>query len=303
MHNVRAIVLSFCVLAVAANSQTPGRNSGRRQFTGASALELTRKIVAFGPRPAGSEAHAKMERFIAGELQRYGCKVEEDAWPAQTPLGGKRMKNILVTVPGKTDRIIAITGHYDTKLMPGRNFVGANDGGSSAGFLLEMARVFCGRPRTGNSLVMAWLDGEEATRLEWTDADSLYGSKRLALRWAGDGTAKRVQAVINVDMIGDADLQLVQESFSNAALRSLIFQTMNELGLSRHIGPQGGINDDHTPFLEAGMRAIDLIDFSYGPNNSYWHTDADTVDKLSANSFDAIGKILLRVLEKLDGTN
>ena len=210
------------------------------------------------------------------------------------------MNNIIARVPGRSrGAAIVLSGHYDTKIMEDRTFVGANDAGSSTGFLLEAARVLCGRPRRAD-LVLVWLDGEEAVR-NWTAEDSLYGSRHLARVWQGDGTLARTKALINVDMIGDRDLALVYEWNSTPWLRKLVWDTAAELGYSRHFPMhEGAIEDDHIPFLRAGAAALDLIDFEYGPNNMWWHTEQDTVDKLSAKSFQAIGDVVLRVLSKLE---
>jgi Zn-dependent M28 family amino/carboxypeptidase len=282
------------ILALLALAGAPAR------FSGDSALEFTRRIVALGPRTVDSEAHRKMERYITSELRRFGCQVEEDTWTASTPLGPKRMNNLIAKVPGKSNRLVVFSGHYDTKIMPGIHFVGANDGGASAGFLLEMARVLCGKPRS-DSVWLVWFDGEEALRQDWSTEDSLYGSRRLAARWRSDGTAARIKALINVDMIGDRDLVLLEEWNSTAWLRELVWRTAAELGSARHFPRNpGAIEDDHAPFLAIGVPALDLIDFEYGPNNSHWHTDRDTVDKLGARSFQVVGDVLLRTLEKLE---
>jgi glutaminyl-peptide cyclotransferase len=158
--------------------------------------------------------------------------------------------------------------------------------------------VLCGR-RSIDEVWLAWLDGEEALRA-WTAEDSLYGSRRLAARWKADGTASRIRALINVDMIGDRDLALVEELNSTDWLRKMVWDTARELGYTRQFpNNPGAIEDDHIPFLQAGIPAIDLIDFEYGPLNAYWHTERDTVDKLSASSFDVIGNVLLKVLQKI----
>jgi Zn-dependent M28 family amino/carboxypeptidase len=231
-------------------------------------------------------------------LKSYGCTVEEQIFTAQTPIGPKRMNNIIAKVDGRGNDLVVLSGHYDTKIMD-RPFVGANDGGSSTGFLLEMARVLCGKPRK-NDLYLVWLDGEEAVRT-WTPDDSLYGSRHLARHWQQDGTIKRIKALINVDMIGDGDLLIVNEWNSTPALRKLVWDAAASLGLSRHFSAlEGAIEDDHIPFLRAGAPALDLIDFDYGPGNSWWHTEQDTIDKLSANSFQVVGNVLLKVLAKLE---
>jgi glutaminyl-peptide cyclotransferase len=288
MHRAKALILLLCPTLLAAV-----------EFSGASALKFTQQITAFGPRPAGSPALEKTRVYLKSQLKAFGCPVEEDRFVAQTPKGARTMVNLIVRMPGLSGRAVAITGHYDTKEMPEIRFVGANDGGASAGLLLELARVLCKAPRR-NDVYLVWFDGEEAV-VNWTDTDSLYGSRHLADRWQRDGTLKRIRALINVDMIGDRDLNIVNESGSNPAIRRLIWSTAAELGYSKQFGTVSGpIGDDHMPFVERGVPAVDLIDFDYGPNNSYWHTEKDTVDKLSAASFDVMGKVLLAVLRKLE---
>jgi Zn-dependent M28 family amino/carboxypeptidase len=183
--------------------------------------------------------------------------------------------------------------------MKDRVFSGANDAGSSTGFLLEMARVLCGKPRR-NEVYLVWLDGEEAIQT-WTPTDSLYGSRHLAKRWQANGTVPRIKALINVDMIGDADLKVVHEWNSTPWLRKLVWDTAADSGYSQHFSVlDGAIEDDHMPFLQAGVPALDLIDFDYGPQNAWWHTEQDTIDKLSPRSFQVIGNVLLKVLAKLE---
>jgi len=102
-------------------------------------------------------------------------------------------------------------------------------------------------------------------------------------------------------MIGDRDLELVEESSSTEWLRTLVWNTADEAGAGKHFPAMPmAVGDDHKPFLDQGVAALDLIDFDYGPNNSYWHTNKDTMDKLSADSFQVMGKVLLRVIPKLE---
>jgi Zn-dependent M28 family amino/carboxypeptidase len=269
------------------------------RFSGANALQFTRTVAGFGPRPIDSPAHHKLQAYLLNKVRGFGCVVEQDVFTGQTPIGPKRMNNIIAKVKGQGGQAVAITGHYDTKIMTDRVFVGANDGGSSTGFLLEMARLLCGKPRK-NDLYLVWLDGEEAVQ-NWTETDSLYGSRHLAKRWREDGTLARMKAIINVDMIGDADLNVMHEWNSTGWLRKLVWDTANEAGYAAHFSTvDNAVEDDHIPFLRAGAAAIDLIDFNYGPGNSWWHTDQDTIDKLSAQSFQVIGNVLVKVLAKLE---
>jgi glutaminyl-peptide cyclotransferase len=272
------------------------------EFSGAEALAFTKRIVSFGPRPAGSDAIRKLQAYILGELKPLGCQVIQDDFMASTPLGQTPMKNIIARFPGKSGKIVVIAGHYDTKSMPGTYFVGANDGGSSAAFVLEMAKVLAHSPHQ-DDVWLVWFDGEEAVA-QWSDYDSLYGSRHLAERWSADGTLARVKALINVDMIGDRDLQILEDMNSAAPLREKVWQIADRLGYGKHfLRNQSAIEDDHIPFLRRGVNALDLIDLDYGPDNSYWHTDKDTMDKLSAASFEIVGRVVLATLKELEREN
>jgi glutaminyl-peptide cyclotransferase len=295
----RCSAYSF-LLTVLLLSIAGGQDIAGPQFSGIAALRATQAVTGLGPRPVDTPAHRRLEALIVQRVRSYGCVVEQQLFTAQTPLGPKRMNNIIARVSGRSRTTsVVLTGHYDTKVMDDQTFVGANDGGSSTGFLLEAARVLCGKPRKLN-VVLVWLDGEEAAR-NWTADDSLYGSRHLAKVWQQDGTLARVKAIINVDMIGDRDLTLVHEWNSTPWLRKLVWDTAAELGYSRNFPMrEGAIEDDHIPFLRAGAAALDLIDFEYGPNNSWWHTDQDTMNKLSAKSFQIIGDVVLKVLAKME---
>ncbi len=264
-------------------------------FSGASALEFTRQAVAFGPRPSGSEANRKLQAYITSELQKDGCELSDDSFTARTFRGAIPMKNILCKFPGRSGKAIAITGHFDTKLYPGRHFVGANDGGSSTGLLLELAHALAHQPRV-DDVYIVFFDGEEALG-EWSASDSVYGSKHLADRWKQDGTAKRMKALINVDMIGDKSLNIKQEPDSNAALIRLVWGAAADLGYSHYfLDESQEIEDDHLPFIKIGIPSIDIIDFDYPP----WHEDDDTMDKLSAKSLEIVGAVMLESIKRLE---
>lgn len=267
-------------------------------FLGSSALEYTRKVVAYGPRPSGSPAIQKLQAYLRTELRQRGCTLTEDAFTATTPAGPVRMVNFIARWPGKSGKSIVFTGHYDTKRFT-FPFVGANDAGSSTGVLLEMARILA-KDKRQDDVYLVFFDGEEAVK-NWTETDSLYGSRHLVDRWSKDGTLAKVKALINVDMIGDRDLQVVRESNSSPALRTLVWQAARDLGYARYFGdlPEA-IEDDHMPFLRSGVNALDLIDFSYGPDHTYWHTEKDTFDKLGSNSLQVIGSVLVESLRRLE---
>ena len=265
-------------------------------FSGASAMEFTKRAVEFGPRPSGSQANLQLQAYILAQLKSCKCQVSEDAWTAQTPKGSIAMKNILAKFPGKSGRAIVITGHFDTKQFPGRKFVGASDGASSTGLLLELARVLTAEPRA-DDVYLVFFDGEEAVREQWEGTDNLYGSRHLADRWEKDGALGKIKALINVDMIGDKNLNVKPDSNGNAALNRLVWRTAAELGYAAQFPTDAiSIDDDHMPFVERGVTAIDLIDFDYPA----WHTDDDTLDKLSARSLEIVGKVVVASIRKLE---
>jgi glutaminyl-peptide cyclotransferase len=270
-------------------------------FSGASALNYTRQAVAFGPRPPGSEANRKLQAYILSQVKLDGCEVMEDAFVAKTPKGDIAMKNIIAKFPGKSGKAIAVTGHFDTKTFPGRKFVGANDGGSSTGLLLELAHAMAHQPRI-DDVYLVWFDGEEAIREEWQGADNLYGSRHLADRWRKDGTLAKIRALINVDMIGDKALDIKPEGNYDPRLQQLMWSTAADLGyqayfLNQRMAPE---EDDHIPFKVLGVPVLDIIDFNYGPDNQYWHTDQDTMDKLSAQSLEIVGTVVLEAIHRLE---
>ncbi len=289
MHRSKTLTLAAALLA-------PFALAG--DFSGAQALEYTKAIVAFGPRPAGTPALQKTQAYIVQQLKAMGWTVIEDAFPAKTPVGVLQMKNIIAFRKGTSGKALVVSGHYDTKRFPFR-FVGANDGGASAGILLEFARAFKDRSLKSD-LYLVFFDGEEAVK-DWTATDSLYGSRHLAERWQKDGTNARISALINLDMIGDRDLHIVSEMYSSEPLRRLLWQVAAQLGEAKRFdGQELPIEDDHVPFLRLGVRALDLIDFEYGPNHGWWHTPEDTLDKLSAESLQAVGKVVMETLRRLD---
>ena len=209
------------------------------------------------------------------------------------------MANVILRFPGSSGRAIAVTGHYDTKKIPMVHFLGANDGGSSTGFLLEFARVMAKTPHR-DDLYVVFFDGEEAVG-EWTDRDSVYGSRHLAGKWASEGVLGHLDALINVDMIGDKELDVMNDGNSNAGLRQAMLSVADKLGDGQYFHKEAqGIDDDHMPFAQMGVNVLDVIDFSYGPNNAYWHTAQDTMDKLSAHSLQVVGDVVVGLVKQLD---
>jgi glutaminyl-peptide cyclotransferase len=276
----------------------PGNDS--LAFNGGRAFEDLNRLVAFGPRPPGSKALAETRTWIVGQLKLAGCQVEEDRFVASTPVGEIPMTNVIARIPGERSSIVMVAGHYDTLRVAGFTFVGANDGGSSAAFLLELARVL-GRRRNPVTYWLVFFDGEEALQ-NWSATDSCYGSRHLEQKLASAGELGRVQAMILVDLIADAKLDIYRDSNSTGWLNDIIFANARRLGYSRYFidSPPGAIEDDHIPFVNAGVASADIIDLDYGPRNSYWHTAQDTVDKCSALSLAIVGRVVTATLEELE---
>lgn len=286
-----------------ANSQAevkPWRVNGDRAF------QYVRDVVDIGPRKLGSPGHKRVEEYLRRHLKSYN--LEEDVFTAATPVGQFGMRNFIAKFPGKKDDIIVVAGHYDTNCPLPNTFVGANDGGSSTGLLLELAaqlhqginKTGAASPRQGYSVWLVWLDGEEAVK-QWTATDSLYGSRHLAEKWQADGTLKKIKAFVLLDMVGDADLNIDRDTNSTPWLQDVIHRAATRLGYgSFFFRRQGSIEDDHIPFMRHGVPCVDLIDFEYGYNNVFWHTPEDTMDKLSSNSLEIVGSTVLTAIELLD---
>jgi len=269
-------------------------------FRGTAALADARRAAGFGERPSGSVENQRQREWILSELKPLGGQVTVDSFTARTPTGPVEMANIIVKFPGSSGKAIAVSGHYDTKRIPMVHFVGANDGGSSTGFLLEFART-AAKLKRRNDLLIIFFDGEEAVLANWTDADSRYGSRHLTEKWSEDGTLSRLIALINVDMVGDRNLDIADDENSSARLRSMMKEAAAKLGYSRYfLAVSGAIDADHKPFADAGVSVLDVIDLDYGPGNGYWHTDKDTVDKLSAHSLQVVGDVVFELVSELD---
>ena len=239
--------------------------------------------MSFGPRPSGSPALTQTRQWLIHELRGTGSDVEEDAFVASTPIGPIPMVNLIAKYRGPGRETVIVAGHYDTKRFDGFRFVGADDGGSSAALLVELARVL-GARHNGLNYWLVFFDGEEAVR-DWSATDSLYGSRQLVAKLASSGEISRIRALILVDMIGDAQLRIPREYSSTPWLSDLVFSVAQRLGYSKYfVNSQNAVDDDHMPFVNAGVSAVDLIDFDYGPNNSYWHSAQDTLDHCSPQS-------------------
>ena len=262
-------------------------------------FEYTREVTAFGARYIGSANHKKLERYITDHLK--GDEVEDDAFTADTVEGKFPVRNIIAKFPGAKDGVIVMMGHYDTNYpLRSIGYVGANDGGSSTAILLEFANQLRGKKRDGYSVWLVWSDGEEAVR-RWSESDSLYGTRHLAEKWENEGTLKKIKALMVMDMIGDADLDILRDTNSAPWLLDLIYTAAERGGYQSHFyANQGGVEDDHLPFVKRGVPCADVIDLDYGYNNVFHHTAQDTMDKLSPKSLEIVGNTIMETVRLLD---
>jgi glutaminyl-peptide cyclotransferase len=267
-------------------------------FDGNKAFDHVAQLVAIGPRPPASEGIHRAQDYIKSQLQSFDCQVDEDDFHAQTPIGEVAMKNIIAKAPGEGQGIILLLTHYDT-LSSVKDFVGAEDSGSSTGLMLEMARLLCTKKQP-NAVWIAFLDGEEAF-VNWNqDDDHTYGSRELAARMAVSGDLKRVKAVILADMVGQNNLEIHRESDSTKWLTDLVWKKAANLGYGNVFVPsEGQINDDHQPFLARGVPAVDIIDLDGYTRLGYWHTTQDTLDKVSPKSLAIVGYVILESVNEL----
>ncbi len=279
--------------------------SGRREtygqpwleFSGEKALAHVQALVDLGPRPAGSAALKESRNYIKEKLEAEGWQVELQTFVDDTPLGKIAFMNLIARRPNELERgpLFLLCSHYDTKTFDDFKFVGADDGGSSTGALLEMARVLNLHPELAARIELVFFDGEEAFD-RFSATDGLYGSRHFAAELKKKGSVKRYRGAILWDMIGDKNLAITLSPDSPAQLTQDIFAAATALNARNHFTyANTDLLDDHNPLNRIGIPAIDLIDFDYPP----WHTAEDTMDKISAESLQTIGAVTAYYLAKM----
>ncbi|MCL1857450.1 MAG: M28 family metallopeptidase [Kiritimatiellaeota bacterium] len=267
-----------------------------------NALATVAELCERGPRDAGTVEAGYAAQWIAQKLRAAGLRAKADTWREATPRGMTTFSNIFADIPGEMPDLIILGSHYDTKSGIAPDFTGANDGGSSTGLLLELAKVLKQAPPPKYTVRLAFFDGEECIE-SYRINDGLHGSRRMAEQVAGD-TNTPVRAVIILDMVGDRDLNLIIPRNVSPPLAKVALDAAQDVGHASALSiGRLKMVDDHWPFLDWGIPAIVLIDFEYGSasgKNDYWHTPEDTVDKLSAESLGITGRLVLAMLRRLD---
>jgi Zn-dependent M28 family amino/carboxypeptidase len=286
------VFCALCSLPSALCAQAPSTPA----FDSSRAYGHLRRIVAFGPRPAGSPAIARTRDYIIEQLTIAGVSVTRQTFVAKTPVGDIAMENLIATIPGARKERIAVSGHYDTKLFRDVRFVGANDGGSSAAFLIELARVLKARANAF-TIELIFFDGEEATLRDWAGTDHTYGSQYYVDSARKAGTLSTLKALVLVDMIADRSPQFMRESNSTPWLTDIIWATARKAGHGAiFVDASTPIEDDHIPFLKAGVPSADIIDLDYPA----WHTPADTLDQTSARTMQIVGDVVVASLPGIE---
>jgi len=265
-------------------------------FDSRRAFEHLRKQVSFGPRPSGTPAIAETRRYIIEQLKAAGIESREQRFVGMTPLGEVSMANVIATIPGRRRETIALASHFDTKLYREFVFVGANDGASSTAALLELGRVLKQRPNEF-TIELLFLDGEEARLPEWRGNDNTYGSRHYVQAAQKDGSLASLEALVLLDMIGDRDLVVRRDANSTPWLVDLVWAAARRLGHSGTFSNElTAVEDDHIPFLRAGIPAVDIIDL----DNPTWHTPQDTLEFVSPRSLQIVGDVVLAALPDLE---
>jgi glutaminyl-peptide cyclotransferase len=253
------------------------------KFSGEHAYQYVQAQVEFGPRVPGSKPHALLLTWLENELISFGWHVEIQ----EVIFKGQQIRNLLAYRNEEEPQVI-FGAHYDSRPVADRDIVprsaepvpGANDGASGVAVLLELARTL---PTETVPVWLIFFDAEDSGGIPGWDwalgAEAFIASYNVSPR-----------AVVVVDMVGDADLNIYMEYNSNHYLNDVIWTQAEALGYEQFFIPEVkySLIDDHSPFLSAGIPAIDIIDFDY----PYWHTSSDTADKVSPKSLEVVGNTL-----------
>jgi len=310
-HPASALALASALLILGScdgtRAESPAAAAGPVAFDEARAFaDLKHLCEAIGPRRIATPGAEKTRAYLRAQLEPHGWTVEESKFEVTAPEGAQRQGtltgvNVLARRAGTQPGEIWLAGHYDTYDKPG--FVGANDAGSSTALLIEIGRQLGGEgPRAGMTLVLAFLDGEEKfPPLAWhDDTNSTFGSRHEAARLKAAKREKEVRAFLLFDMVGDKDLGLFFESSTDSKARGIFERTAFALGDKQLFVGSREIKDDHIHFRKLGIPVSNLIDFNFGPNNSYWHELDDKLENVSAASLGRVGRLTLSALPEME---
>ncbi|RZO18589.1 MAG: M28 family peptidase [Verrucomicrobiaceae bacterium] len=298
-------LISFAVLlgitVVLLGSCKPNKD----QFSGANAYQHIEELVNFGPRIPGTQGIENARKYIEKKLQEFGWITVRQSFNDKTPDGSKKFINLRARFPTVSDKdiewknggnIILVCSHYDTKIVKGVEFIGANDGGSSTGVLVELARVFSSMPELARKVELVFFDGEEAF-VDFTPTDGLYGSRHYAKFWRSAPINKKPRAAFVLDLVGDKEMRIDPPYDSPSNLLSELYEAAENLGHRSLFGIYPTpITDDHVPLNAAGIPALDIIDSRY-ISKGKWHTSRDNLDSISEDKLDIIGEVVVDLIK------
>jgi glutaminyl-peptide cyclotransferase len=312
-QNLRICLLLLLVtpaLTLPAPAQKP-----TQAVSGQAIYSLTQQLLAVAPkRFNGSPGHLAAEEFIKAHFKPEAAKgnFETDQFTANTAVGPQTMRNLIVKFPGKKEGIIVLASHSETNYpLKDVNFVGANDGACTSALLIELGEYFRTHPPQGYSIWLLFDDGEEDVSNppytgQWGDSTNLYGTRHIAARWYSDGTLAKIKAFLLADMIGDKDLNILEEMGSTGWLREIFRQAAANTHHTQYVfQTRGSEEDDHLPFLRRGVPSLDVIDVDYGPRTTaapdgYHHTVQDTIDKISPKSLEISADLFLETIRLIN---
>jgi len=289
------------------SSEVQGPMPGRPRFDGPSALALVERQVAFGPRIPGSAGHADQLAWMRSTLDSLADDLLVDSFTVVASAADTlHLTNLVARFkPAETRRILLLT-HWDTRPIsdqarePERRGIpvpGANDGASGTAVLMGLARLFRGQPPP-MGVDLLFVDGEDYGP---TTTDMFFGSERYANQLPQPGTPGRPVYGVLLDMVGDVEARFPVEGYSAQYARPVVnkvWGTARRLGYADAFPESVGVDigDDHLPLIEAGLPTADVIDFSYGPGNAWWHTPEDTPDHVSAASLEMVGEVMAELI-------
>jgi glutaminyl-peptide cyclotransferase len=294
-RNALQIAAISCLISLLEPNSSPAAQTKIwEDLSGEKALAHVQRLVDFGPRPSGSEAIENSRRYIEDQVRRSGWQVTRQEFTDDTPQGKVQFVNLIAQFSGqgKAAPLFLLCSHYDTKTFDAIKFVGANDGGSSTGLLLELARVIGQNPNLAAKVELVLFDGEEAYD-HFSETDGLYGSRYFAKHLGGD---RQFRGGIVFDMVGDRSLDVTLPADSPSEMARDIFAAAEALKLRDYFTYlDREMIDDHSPLNAIGIPTIDVIDFDY----PWWHTAGDTIDKISARSLQIVGSVALHYLSEV----
>ena len=299
---------ALLLLTAASMAACGGDAAPARTFDGNRALAHAATQVAAGPRVPGTPGHTRVAAWLDSLLRARADTVIQQRWDHVTLEGDTlALVNLIARFnPGSAERLLFVA-HWDTRprsdgpgVAPGdsaKPVPGANDGASGVAVLLGIADALSATP-PGVGVDLLFVDGEDYGDFS-QKKDVMIGSRYYAQHPIG---APPLYAVV-FDMVGDRELRLPREGNSLVAapeVVELVWSTATDAGHGDVFVAHDGttVNDDHVELQKGGIRAVDVIDFSYGPNHSWWHTPQDTMDKIDARSLEIVGSVALRLVQR-----